>query len=413
MPYLPVHAPVYGYLKGVRHTITLHNVYFARTYSIMQIINNLSFSTLLNVGGAEGFHNYLFQTLFDSDSILVDLEHSSLKCAGQFFNIPAARSDGQRLPFKDNSFDVVTCIETIEHVIDPQALVTELKRVAKKFVLISTESYFESEEQKKAFLQYIRETHPQFFRRTDPIRPSDLNHFTKKDIIEFINSENIRFFPQYSRKGKDFIAPIEKVRQKIKQMTEDIPISRASRVIALFSHNASFDYLPQPRCTSQKILETIIQENPYFEMELDEEMQKEDNQTLEETRSWWDKVDNTVCANSKDIPSLKIDEEGSKGMRIKWITKDNFDASPCFCTREITIEPDGFTPSRRHEWEHQLVVLKGKGKILNRDGNPDIDLYPGMTVRIPPRTDHQIFSDSKGELLYLDIIPSITYFFGR
>ena len=169
MPYSFVHAPVYGYLKGSGHTTTLHLVYFARTFQIMKIINRLSIASVLNVGGGEGFHNYLFEKVFGIESVLVELCHSYLSASKEMFNLKRICADGQQLPFPDRSFDLVTCIETIEHVSNCNHLISELIRVARKFVLVSTESYFETEKQKKAFLTYIRETHPQFFRRKNRV----------------------------------------------------------------------------------------------------------------------------------------------------------------------------------------------------------------------------------------------------
>lgn len=42
----------------------------------------------------------------------------------------------ESLPFDDNSFDVVTCSHTLEHVIDFQESIKELKRVAKKQLIV-------------------------------------------------------------------------------------------------------------------------------------------------------------------------------------------------------------------------------------------------------------------------------------
>ena len=49
-----------------------------------------------------------------------------------------------KLPFEDNSFDVVTCSHTLEHIIDPSQAVAELKRVAKQvlFVAVPCQRYF-------------------------------------------------------------------------------------------------------------------------------------------------------------------------------------------------------------------------------------------------------------------------------
>ena len=40
--------------------------------------------------------------------------------------------DSEQIPFKVNFFDVITCLDVIEHVIDPNALLKEMYRVLKK-----------------------------------------------------------------------------------------------------------------------------------------------------------------------------------------------------------------------------------------------------------------------------------------
>jgi len=43
----------------------------------------------------------------------------------------------QKLPFKDKSFDYVFCLEVLEHIHAPFKVLSELKRVSKKYVIIS------------------------------------------------------------------------------------------------------------------------------------------------------------------------------------------------------------------------------------------------------------------------------------
>lgn len=42
-----------------------------------------------------------------------------------------------QLPWPDNTFDVVTCIEVLEHLPDPEATMRELMRVAKHYVVVT------------------------------------------------------------------------------------------------------------------------------------------------------------------------------------------------------------------------------------------------------------------------------------
>jgi len=46
------------------------------------------------------------------------------------------KADIYDLPFEDKSFDVVTCCHTLEHLVDLQKPVSELKRVARKKIII-------------------------------------------------------------------------------------------------------------------------------------------------------------------------------------------------------------------------------------------------------------------------------------
>lgn len=57
-----------------------------------------------------------------------------------------AGCDIHRLPFRDQEFDVVVCCETLEHTLDPDAALRELRRVAKPgaSLLLTTPSYLNS-----------------------------------------------------------------------------------------------------------------------------------------------------------------------------------------------------------------------------------------------------------------------------
>lgn len=46
--------------------------------------------------------------------------------------------DGKSIPFKDKTFDVVTCVEILEHVEDYKGLLLEMIRVSRRLLFIST-----------------------------------------------------------------------------------------------------------------------------------------------------------------------------------------------------------------------------------------------------------------------------------
>ena len=67
----------------------------------------------------------------------------------------------ESLPFPDKSFDYVTCCHTIEHVKDLQKAAAELKRVARRTVIVLTP--------KQKYRLYAENYHTQFFERPEQL----------------------------------------------------------------------------------------------------------------------------------------------------------------------------------------------------------------------------------------------------
>lgn len=72
-----------------------------------------------------------------SDAITYCKEHIKNK------NLTFVLWDGKKIPFDDNTFDIVVSFETIEHIIDYDNFLKEIKRVLKKnwILLISTPNF--------------------------------------------------------------------------------------------------------------------------------------------------------------------------------------------------------------------------------------------------------------------------------
>ena len=130
--YFP-HQPVYGFSRWEEHI----QDYF-RTYHILRLLEQLEFSSFLDVGCAEGYLVNVVRSVFGVDSYAIDIAPSGVKRARDLYDIPGAAADALRLPFPDKTFDVVLSSETLEHVSDPAAVIAELVRVSKHYVILST-----------------------------------------------------------------------------------------------------------------------------------------------------------------------------------------------------------------------------------------------------------------------------------
>lgn len=133
------HQPIYG--RGIReHCEPDHLFRLARQYQIMALLDRLRFRTFLDVGGSEGFGAHLVQTLFGAEVAITDLSTEACKRAADLFRLPGAAADATRLPFPDRAFDVVLCTEVIEHVELPLEVLLELRRVARRAVIVTSDN---------------------------------------------------------------------------------------------------------------------------------------------------------------------------------------------------------------------------------------------------------------------------------
>lgn len=131
------HMPIYGI--GTAHAEGNHLGRLLRLFRILRELDGMRCTTLLDVGGAEGYLAHLARELCGLQSVSADLSHEACRRAGELFGLPSLAVDSSRLPFADGAFDVVVCSEVIEHVEHAVETVLELQRVARCAVILTTE----------------------------------------------------------------------------------------------------------------------------------------------------------------------------------------------------------------------------------------------------------------------------------
>ncbi len=99
-----------------------------KTYKASDRIN------LLDVGCASGVLTHeVSKSLPKSKVTGLDSYKSAVDFARQKYpNLKFVVGDAHKLPFKNKSFDLIICTETLEHVTDPRLSLLEMKRVLKK-----------------------------------------------------------------------------------------------------------------------------------------------------------------------------------------------------------------------------------------------------------------------------------------
>lgn len=108
-----------------------------RTKRLVKTLQQYKSNTakVLDLGCGTGLNTVGIAKAFPN-TVAIDVDPQVIKPAKEFLKkfglkIPVTIYDGKRLPFKDNSFDLIACIEVYEHAPDSDSLLKEAARVLK------------------------------------------------------------------------------------------------------------------------------------------------------------------------------------------------------------------------------------------------------------------------------------------
>lgn len=138
--------------------------------------------TIFDVGCGEGFSLSLIQKSGIRAKLSgVDASRKSLALGKKEFpHLDLAYGDIYNLQAKNNAYDVVLCTEVLEHLENPQKALGELKRVSRKYVIISVphEPWF-------MFVNFLR---GKYLSRWGN-HPEHINHWTKRGIVQMLSAQ--------------------------------------------------------------------------------------------------------------------------------------------------------------------------------------------------------------------------------
>lgn len=80
------------------------------------------------------------------------------------------------------------------------------------------------------------------------------------------------------------------------------------------------------------------------------------------------------------------------------------DGAGVFHMRHFEVAVGGHTPHHQHDYEHEVLILKGTGVVKSAAG--DRPCQPGDVVWIPPNEMHQFVNAGTGTLEFICLIPA-------
>ena len=121
--------------------------YLPRVNRTVGFLKGLSFSSLLDVGSGRGVFLIPFMDEFPWVSVTaIDLNADRIRMLsdirdGGVDTLSVEKCDVCESPFAENSFDVVTILEVLEHIPDYRAAIRTAVRLARQYVVITVPSH--------------------------------------------------------------------------------------------------------------------------------------------------------------------------------------------------------------------------------------------------------------------------------
>ena len=145
--YLHANVPPDWYALSIRNNLLQRFWHTTRFREVGKLVTPAG--VVLDVGCADGtFTKVLLDRVHAQKIIGIDVLKNSIMFAKRRFarnkKISFRTADAHNLPFENEMFDAVFCLEAIEHVVDPLRVMREMHRVLKKggytIVLVPSES---------------------------------------------------------------------------------------------------------------------------------------------------------------------------------------------------------------------------------------------------------------------------------
>ncbi|MBI2597474.1 class I SAM-dependent methyltransferase [Candidatus Daviesbacteria bacterium] len=138
-------VPADHYDKGIRHNLFQKYWHYKRFNEVLKFVDEVK-GPFLDIGCHSGTFSQKILNKTGSKQIYgLDISKPAIqkiKTRIPFGNFKCA--DATHLPYKDNFFDAVFCLEMLEHVDYPRNIISEIKRVLKKggyaLILVPTDN---------------------------------------------------------------------------------------------------------------------------------------------------------------------------------------------------------------------------------------------------------------------------------
>jgi quercetin dioxygenase-like cupin family protein len=95
--------------------------------------------------------------------------------------------------------------------------------------------------------------------------------------------------------------------------------------------------------------------------------------------------------------------EGARGAKMRMLIGPD-DGAKKFHMRQFEIAPGGCTPHHAHDYEHEILVLSGRGVAVSEQG--ERPFKAGDVLFVPPNERHRFTNPGEEALTFICLIPA-------
>jgi len=159
---------------------------------------------LLDIGCGDGTLGYFAKNKY-KEVYGVDISEEALKIAEKRgIIVEKVNLNEEKLPFENEYFDAVTCLDVIEHVFEPRDLIKEINRVLKRggILIISTPNI---RHWRHLFSLIVKGRFPKTSCDTEHWDGGHLHYFTYKDIELLLSEHGFEVLVKRGVFGREFL----------------------------------------------------------------------------------------------------------------------------------------------------------------------------------------------------------------
>ena len=102
-------------------------------------------------------------------------------------------------------------------------------------------------------------------------------------------------------------------------------------------------------------------------------------------------------------PQTPVQMDGATGAKMRMLVGPS-EGAKNFHMRHFEVAPGGHTPHHQHDYEHEILVLKGRGVAQSEQGEREFG--PGDVIWVPANEMHQFRNAGDQPLEFICLIPA-------